>query len=78
MASANDSASDPLRTADIDWVPPGEGLTRRYASVCGFQMSYITGGQGDSIVLLHGMGSERRTWRKSLPELARHWAVYAP
>jgi pimeloyl-ACP methyl ester carboxylesterase len=78
MASANDSASDPLRTADIDWVPPGEGLTRRYASVCGFQMSYITGGQGDSIVLLHGLGSDSSTWRKILPELARHYAVYAP
>jgi pimeloyl-ACP methyl ester carboxylesterase len=61
-----------------DWIAPGEGLMRRYAGVCGFQMSYVTGGLGDAIVLLHGLGSDSSTWRKILPELARHYTVYAP
>jgi pimeloyl-ACP methyl ester carboxylesterase len=41
-------------------------------------MSYVTGGHGEPIVLLHGLGSDSGTWRRILPELARHYTVYAP
>jgi pimeloyl-ACP methyl ester carboxylesterase len=79
MASDDDSAAHPLRSVDgEDWITPGGGLTRRYAGVCGFQMSYVTGGHGEPIVLLHGLGSDSGTWRRILPELAQHYTVYAP
>ncbi|MGO8946068.1 MAG: alpha/beta fold hydrolase [Ktedonobacterales bacterium] len=77
MASKIDSSRDLQRSADTDWIPAGQGLERRYVSVCGFQMSYVIGGHGDSIVLLHGLGADSSTWRKILPELARHYTVYA-
>jgi len=58
--------------------PTGEpGLTRQYATVCGFQMSYVTGGQGAPIILIHGLGSDGANWRKVLPLLAEHYTVYA-
>ena len=65
------------RNGDADWFVAGQGLERREALVCGFRMSYVTGGHGDPIVLLHGLGSESSTWRKILPTLAEHYTVYA-
>ncbi len=77
MASEIHISEDTALSTHTDWVPAGQGLERRYVSVCGFQMSYIFGGQGDSIVLLHGLGSDSSTWRKILPELATQYTVYA-
>ena len=65
------------RAGAADWFAMGQGLERRDALVCGFKMSYVTGGHGDAIVLLHGLGSDSSTWRKILPTLAQHYTVYA-
>ena len=53
-------------------------LTRCYVTVSGFRMSYITGGQGDPVILLHGLGSGNADWRRTLPALVKHFTVYAP
>src|SRR6476619_4388793 len=36
------------------------------------------GGDGDPLVLLHGFTDTWRAWRLVLPELTRHFAVFAP
>ncbi|HKD73977.1 MAG TPA: alpha/beta fold hydrolase [Ktedonobacterales bacterium] len=77
MANASfSSPNDDFPTQD-GWLRPEYGLERRYATVCNFQMSYIAGGKGEPVVLLHGLGADNSTWRKVLPELAEHFTVYA-
>ena len=40
--------------------------------------SAYRGGDGDPLVLLHGFTDTWRAWRLVLPELTRHYAVFAP
>lgn len=60
------------------WPPAGQGMTRRAVTVCGRQMSYVTGGSGPPLVLLHGLGANSFTWRFVLPTLMQHYTCYAP
>jgi len=43
----------------------------------GHRLSYVTGGSGEPVLLIHGIGSEAAVWRASLPALAEHFTVYA-
>jgi pimeloyl-ACP methyl ester carboxylesterase len=44
----------------------------------GHQIAYRDEGQGDAILLVHGMAGSSRTWREVLPPLAEHHRVLAP
>lgn len=35
-------------------------------------------GKGEPVVLLHGLGASSYSWRFALPELAKHYEVFAP
>jgi pimeloyl-ACP methyl ester carboxylesterase len=48
------------------------------ASVNGIQMHYVTGGQGDPVVLLHGFPQSWYEWRHIMPALAKNYTVIAP
>jgi pimeloyl-ACP methyl ester carboxylesterase len=49
------------------------------ASVNGIQSHYVTGGQGDPIVLLHGWPETWYAWRHIIPQLiANNYTVIAP
>lgn len=39
---------------------------------------YLTGGQGDPLVVIHGGGEGARAWLQSLEEFSRYYTVYAP
>jgi pimeloyl-ACP methyl ester carboxylesterase len=41
-------------------------------------ISYLTGGEGEPIVILHGGGEGARAWAQSAAELARYYRVYVP
>jgi pimeloyl-ACP methyl ester carboxylesterase len=41
-------------------------------------VSYLTGGQGPVLVLVHGIASNSGAWRDVLPWLAQHFTVLAP
>jgi pimeloyl-ACP methyl ester carboxylesterase len=41
-------------------------------------VSYLTGGQGPVLVLVHGIASHSGAWRDVLPSLAEHFTVLAP
>jgi pimeloyl-ACP methyl ester carboxylesterase len=43
----------------------------------GTPIAYWASGSGPALVLVHGMGSERTRWAPVLPELERHFTVYA-
>jgi len=48
------------------------------AIVHGHRRAFTIAGDGPPLLLLHGIGSNRGTWRPVLPRLARHFTVVAP
>src|SRR5918995_1865651 len=59
---------------DIDNVT----FSHNMVSVNGIQLHYVTGGQGDPIVLLHGWPETWYEWRHIMPALAKNYTVIAP
>ena len=39
---------------------------------------YLTGGQGEPLIVVHGGSGSSRDWRKNIEELANNYTVYAP
>jgi pimeloyl-ACP methyl ester carboxylesterase len=54
------------------------GLERREAILHGRRLVYRTAGQGDPVVLIHGLLDSSRTWRKVAPVLAVGRRVIVP
>jgi pimeloyl-ACP methyl ester carboxylesterase len=53
-------------------------MTSRKATVAGTRLHYLTAGQGDAVILLHGYTQTSRMWRPIIPELAKKFLVIAP
>ncbi|MFO1319670.1 MAG: alpha/beta hydrolase [Burkholderiales bacterium] len=53
-------------------------LTHEYADLGDVRLHYVTGGQGDTVVLLHGWPQTCFMWRKVLPGLTERYRVVAP
>ena len=53
-------------------------FSHHMVSVNGIQLHYVTGGQGDPIVLLHGWPETWYEWRHIMPALAKNYTVIAP
>jgi pimeloyl-ACP methyl ester carboxylesterase len=47
-------------------------------SVAGTYIAWTEQGSGEALVLLHGIGDSKRTWRCIAPILARHYRVLMP
>jgi pimeloyl-ACP methyl ester carboxylesterase len=47
-------------------------------SVAGTRVAWTEQGSGETLVLLHGIGDSRRTWRRVAPALARGYRVLTP
>lgn len=43
----------------------------------GTRIHFLASGQGEPVILIHGWRDSAHTWRKNLPELAKHFRVYA-
>ena len=52
-------------------------LYKQSVSVLGHRMAYVTGGEGEPVVLLHGVGLAASSWQWVLPTLARRFRVFA-
>ncbi|WP_405577191.1 alpha/beta fold hydrolase [Streptomyces sp. NBC_01190] len=57
---------------------PPEGFTEQRTSVDGVTINYVRGGEGPTVVLLHGYPQTWYAWREVMPELARRYTVVAP
>jgi pimeloyl-ACP methyl ester carboxylesterase len=57
---------------------PPEGFTEQRADVDGVMINYVRGGEGPTLVLLHGYPQTWYAWRDVLPELAKRYTVIAP
>ncbi len=53
-------------------------FSHHMVSVNGIQLHYVTGGQGDPRVLLHGWPETWYEWRHIMPALAKNYTVIAP
>jgi pimeloyl-ACP methyl ester carboxylesterase len=54
------------------------GFTEHKAAVGSLGIHYVIGGQGPTVVLLHGYPQTWYEWRHILPALAEHYTVIAP
>ena len=54
------------------------GLAHHRAVANGVWLHFVTAGQGDPVVLLHGWPQTWFEWRHVIPELARRYFVIAP
>jgi pimeloyl-ACP methyl ester carboxylesterase len=57
---------------------PRSGVQSRFADVNGTRIHYLTAGQGEPIILLHGYAQNSHMWRPVIPELAKTNLVIAP
>lgn len=53
-------------------------LSLSHVNIHGHDVGYRRGGEGETVLLLHGLAGSSRTWRAVLPELARTHDVIAP
>ena len=63
-------------TAPTERVP--DGFTRRKVSIDGVGIDYVIGGDGPTLVLLHGYPQTWYEWRHILSPLAERYTVIAP
>ncbi|HEX6778657.1 MAG TPA: alpha/beta fold hydrolase, partial [Ktedonobacterales bacterium] len=65
-------------SANVDYSSADEPvLQERVASVLGYRMAYVTGGEGEPLILIHGLGLASSSWNGVLPALARRFRVFA-
>ena len=54
------------------------GLEDRHADLDGVRLRFLTGGSGDPLVLLHGLGGGALNWIELLPAALERYRVLAP
>ena len=54
----------------------GPGISWREATVSGHPVRYEVAGEGDPVVLVHGLSGSTRWWVRNVPDLAEHHRVY--
>ncbi|MGH7409577.1 MAG: alpha/beta fold hydrolase [Candidatus Methylomirabilis sp.] len=66
--------SAPTPPATLSWAPD---IPIRHVTVNGVNLRYIRVGQGQPLVLLHTLRTQLDMFQKVIPELSRHFEVYA-
>lgn len=51
-------------------------VTTQYVQVAGQRVRYLVAGEGEPVVLVHGLSASTHWWIRNVPELARHYRVY--
>lgn len=49
----------------------------RYVEIDGINTHYVAAGEGDPVLLIHGLGASMAVWRENISALARRFRVYA-
>ncbi|MGV9386107.1 alpha/beta fold hydrolase [Nonomuraea sp. NPDC003707] len=70
------ASETPAKTGHEPRIPAG--FREQKDQVGDVAINYVRGGQGPTLVLLHGYPQTWYTWRDVLPELAKHYTVIAP
>lgn len=64
----------PAAPTRLSWAPE---IPIRYVKVDGINLRYVEVGQGPALVLLHTIRTQLDIFQKVIPELSRHFRVYA-
>ncbi len=56
----------------------GKRLPLQHVSIHGHSVGYRRAGEGEAILLIHGLAGSSRTWDDVIPTLAEHYDVIAP
>ena len=51
-------------------------MTEREARVAGQRVRYLVAGEGEPVVLVHGLSGSTRWWSRNVPALAEHYRVH--
>ena len=57
---------------------PPANFKSAIVNVNGVDIHYVTGGEGEPLVLVHGFGQNWYMWNRLLPELSKHFTIIAP
>src|SRR5258708_13311965 len=71
-------AVPPMEKSMKNPAPVSPAIERLEIELHGQQYSYLTGGNGPPVVLLHGIASSSETWAKMIPRLIGQRTVIAP
>jgi len=52
--------------------------TAETLTIAGLKTNLVRAGKGEPVILLHGLGASSYSWRYALPELSKHYEVFAP
>ena len=74
-AAAQSSPAEPTSACQPE---PPAGFTAHDVDVDGTSMHYLIGGQGPTLVLVHGYPQASYEWYSVMPALARHYTVVVP
>jgi len=78
IAPGNSLAQRKFMTMSFDAMSFARTFTHHTATVNGVRLHYVTGGEGDPVVLLHGFPETWYAWRQVMPALAKHYTVIVP
>ena len=53
-------------------------LHRQIIKLGKLNISYLTGGQEDPLIVIHGGGDSGRAWLQNAMELSKHYSIYVP
>jgi pimeloyl-ACP methyl ester carboxylesterase len=57
-------------------MPQKNSVTVQHVQVAGRRVRYLVAGEGDPVILVHGLSASTYWWIRNVPELARHYRVY--
>jgi pimeloyl-ACP methyl ester carboxylesterase len=66
--------SKPEPPKRLEWAP---SVSLRYVTVGGLRVRFLATGEGPVLVLLHTLRTQLDVFQKVIPELARHFTIYA-
>jgi len=82
MAGCKSKESESVIAVSKDTLVPAAqapaGFKSDIANVNGVNIHYVTGGQGEPLLLIHGFGQNWFMWNRLLPELSKHFTIIAP
>jgi pimeloyl-ACP methyl ester carboxylesterase len=77
-APSNQKAFHIGTVEDLSFEIENVTFSHHTATINGIQMHYVIGGQGDTVVLLHGWPQTWYEWHRVMPALAKNYTVIAP
>ncbi len=66
--------SKPVAPEKLSWAPD---IAIKHIEINGHRLRYIANGEGPALVLLHTLRTQLDIFQKVIPELSRHFTVYA-